>query len=124
MSDQPPSPATPPSDDALPHQVQEAFDEWIKDGVPLLVNLLTAISETVSLEPVLEAVLFGVIGKYSVTLREISKESDVEPAEAHHYAMLEVMRDPRVSALVQSSLSDSTDQRLLSMFGGTLDDLA
>ena len=95
---------------------EEMADDFLLEGLPPIERFLTAIHQQYELAPVLEAVLFGVIGKYLKTLQQMRGE-DLPIDEAHGGAVNQIMADPRVDRLVEEYTVGTTQFFVMKQFG-------
>jgi len=106
------SPTSPPNSPTF----QEIADDFLIDGFPAVEQFLTAVHQRYELDPVLDAVLFGVIGKYLKTLQRM-REEDMPIDEAHGCAVNQIMADPRVDSLVEEYTVGTTQFFVMQQFG-------
>jgi hypothetical protein len=95
---------------------EETVDDFLLDGFPAVEQFLTAIYQQYELDPILEAILFGMIGKYLKTLQQM-REENMPIDEAHGFAVNEIMADPRVDRLVEEYTTGSTQFFVMKQFG-------
>jgi len=112
----------PPSDNPLPLEV--IVDDFLQDGFPHVERFLTNLHSNFELEPTMEAILYGFIGKYLRMLYLLRMHPDsmamdevMEISEAHGMAMNEVMSDPRIDKIVEEYTVGSTQFFMMKQFG-------
>ena len=107
-----------------PPPFSDIVDEYLMDGVLPLEKALQTLHHAYRLDATLEAVLYGVIGKYLLILRRLRIEPEyyglkepMEMAEAHGFALNEVMKDPRVDRLIEAYTVGGTEFFIMRHFG-------
>lgn len=111
-----------PSDN--PPTLDEITDEFLENGFPHVERYLTSLHANYQLDPILEAILYGFMGKYlrMMNLLRLHPEqlglTEIMPLdESHGMAINEVMSDPRIDRIVEEYTVGSTQFFMMKQFG-------
>ena len=107
-----------------PPTLEEITDEFLQDGFPHVEKYLTSLHNHFQLEPTIEAVLYGFIGKYlrmmhllRIHPEQLGLEVVMPLDESHGMAVNEVMSDPRIDAMIEEYTVGSTQFFMMKQFG-------
>ena len=103
----PDSPAHPSGDTHL----HDAAQRWVAYGQPALYELLTAMSQSVTLDPMVHTLVYRLFGQYLHTFsKEFARCEEV--ADSHFAAMTALMADPVITAQMESMMKQQVGKRV------------
>jgi len=101
--------------------LETAIDHWVEISFDALENMLKAAMPQAQFLPLpVNAVIFGALGKF-VDGWHNAMDNNLPYEEKMQSAWAEVMMDPRVDMLVQTSMTNAVDAKVEEMLDGQSD---
>lgn len=102
MGDDSSAPFGSSSVESLPSSFISNIEAWVREGQPLLNNLLQSLHECNMIkEPMLETLVFSVVGGYSFNFSKAVSEG-LSVGDAHSHAMSLLISNPKMSQMTET----------------------